>query len=46
MTKIYYCRIRAGIMTVEQVPTVWRDAVQALIDSESEQNTSNEGDTP
>lgn len=34
MAKIYYRRIKAGDMTIEQVPQRWKEAVQALLDSE------------
>jgi predicted secreted protein len=34
MAKIYYKRIKAEIMTIEEVPQMWRAAVQALIDAE------------
>ena len=34
MAKIYYRRIKAGIMTVEAVPAHWRAAVQALLDAD------------
>ena len=32
MAKIYYNRIKAGIMTIEQVPERWRAEVQRMID--------------
>ena len=32
MAKIYYRRIIAGIMTIEEVPERWRNAVRALLD--------------
>ena len=32
MARIYYNRIKAGIMTIEDVPLRWRAAVQALLD--------------
>ena len=32
MAKIYYNRIKAGIMTIEDVPMRWRNAVQKLLD--------------
>lgn len=32
MAKIYYRRIKAGIMTIEDVPERWRAAVQAMLD--------------
>ena len=34
MAKIYYRRIKAGQMTIEEVPERWRDAVQALLDED------------
>lgn len=34
MTKIYYRKIKAGQMTIEQVPARWREAVQALLDAD------------
>ena len=34
MTKIYYNRIKAGIMTIEEVPQRWRAQVQALLDAD------------
>ena len=34
MAKIYYRRILAGIMTIEEVPERWRAAVQALLDGD------------
>lgn len=33
MAKIYYKRIKAEIMTIEEVPQRWRAAVQALLDA-------------
>jgi hypothetical protein len=32
MAKIYYRRILAGEMTIEEVPARWREEVQALLD--------------
>ncbi len=32
MAKIYYKRIKAGIMTIDDVPEYWREAVQKLLD--------------
>ena len=32
MAKIYYRRILAGEMTIEDVPARWREEVQALLD--------------
>lgn len=34
MAKIYYRRIKAGIMTIDEVPERWRDAVQKMIDED------------
>lgn len=34
MAKIYYRKIKAGQMTIEDVPERWRDAVQALLDDD------------
>lgn len=34
MAKIYYNRIKAGAITIEDVPTRWREAVQALLATE------------
>lgn len=31
MAKIYYNRIKAGIMTLEEVPARWRHAVELLL---------------
>lgn len=32
MAKIYYRRIVAGEMTIEDVPTRWRDEVQTMLE--------------
>lgn len=37
MAKIYYNRIKAGIMTIEEVPARWRAAVQELLDEDEEE---------
>lgn len=34
MAKIYYRRIKQGRMTIEDVPTRWREAVQELLDAD------------
>ena len=34
MAKIYYRRIKRGEMTIDDVPTKWRDEVQALLDED------------
>lgn len=31
MTKIYYNRIKAGIMTLDEVPARWRAAVEKML---------------
>ena len=36
MAKVYYRRIKAGLMTIEDVPARWRAAVQALLDEDEE----------
>ena len=36
MAKIYYRRIKEGLMAIEEVPQRWRAAVQALLDAEEE----------
>ena len=33
MAKIYYKRIMAGVMTIDEVPTRWRAAVEALLEA-------------
>ena len=35
MAKLYYKRIKAGIMTIEDVPARWRAAVQAMLDEDA-----------
>ena len=34
MAKIYCKRIKAELMTIEDVPTLWRAQVQKLMDTE------------
>lgn len=34
MAKIYFRRIMAGEMTLEEVPTRWRETVRALLEAE------------
>ena len=36
MAKIYYRRIAAGAMMIEDVPERWRAATQALLDAAAE----------
>lgn len=34
MSKLYYKRIKAGVMTIDEVPERWRAQVQALLDAD------------
>lgn len=34
MAKIYYRRIKAGLMTIDEVPERWRAAVQEMLDQD------------
>ena len=36
MAKIYYRRIKDGVITIDDVPDRWRAAVQALLDEDGE----------
>lgn len=36
MAKIYFNRIKAGVMTIDEVPARWRSAVQKMLDEEEE----------
>lgn len=36
MAKLYYKRIKAGIMTIEEVPARWRAAVQEMLDEDDQ----------
>ena len=36
MAKIYYKRIKAGIMTIDEVPSRWRAEVQRILDEDEE----------
>ena len=36
MAKIYYRKIKAGEMTIEEVPARWREAVQRMLDEDNE----------
>lgn len=36
MTKIYYKRIKDGVITLDDVPERWRDAVRALLEADGE----------
>lgn len=35
MTKLYYDLIKMDLRTIDQVPLLWRDAVQALLNNEN-----------
>lgn len=35
MAKLYWDLIKMNLRTVEQVPLLWRDAVQALLNNEN-----------
>ena len=37
MAKIYYLRVCDGTISIDQVPALWRDAVQALLDADMAQ---------
>ena len=37
MAKLYYNLIHKGLKTIEDVPMVWREAVQALLDADNAQ---------
>ena len=34
MAKLHYNLIQKGLKTIEDVPMVWREAVQALLDAD------------
>ena len=34
MEKIYVRRIKAGIMTIEDVPEIWREKVKQMLEQE------------
>ena len=36
MAKIYYKRIKAGIMTIDEVPPRWKTEVQRMLDEDEE----------
>lgn len=38
MAKIYYKRIRAGIMTIEDVPDKWRKAVEEMLEKDGQED--------
>lgn len=35
MAKIYYKKIKAGHLSIEEVPARWRNAVQTLLDADN-----------
>ena len=37
MAKIFYKRIKAGIMTIDDVPGLWKSAVQKMLDVDSKE---------
>ena len=37
MVKVYYRQVKSKKRTIEQVPDLWRDEVQALIDADEEE---------
>ena len=36
MAKIYYKRIKDGVITIDDVPDRWKAAVQALLDADGD----------
>ena len=36
MARIYYAQVKSGKRRIDQVPALWRDEVQQLIDAEGE----------
>lgn len=34
MAKVYYKRVKAGLMTIDEVPKKWRDEVQEMLDND------------
>ena len=34
MAKVYYKRIKAGLMTIDEVPAKWKVEVQAMLDAD------------
>lgn len=37
MAKIYYNRIKAGIMTIDDVPARWREAVRRMLEEDGDE---------
>lgn len=38
MAKIYYKRIKAGLMTIEDVPDKWRKAVEEMLEKDRQED--------
>lgn len=38
MAKIYYKRIKAGLMTIEDIPDKWRKAVEEMIEKDGQED--------
>ena len=38
MAKIYYKRIKAGIITIEDVPGKWRKAVEEMLEKDGQED--------
>lgn len=36
MAKLYYKRVKAKIMTIDEVPSKWRAQVQKMLDADTE----------
>lgn len=36
MAKVYYRKIKSGLMTIDEVPLRWRAQVQAMLDEDEE----------
>lgn len=39
MAKVYYKRIKAGLMTIDDVPRLWKDKVQKMLDADKNTET-------
>ncbi|SKC18339.1 hypothetical protein SAMN06295926_1371 [Lysinibacillus sp. AC-3] len=40
MAKLYWDLIKENLRTIDQVPLLWREAVQALLDKEKQVNAA------
>lgn len=38
MAKIYYKRIKAGLMTIKDVPDKWRKAVEKMLEKDGQED--------